>query len=90
MFSFTDQSNPVLNRVKKERKNKAIWNNDLYGACFGSSDLCMNLNYWTSNWNEYEHRITSSRYLNAEEYEVLAIYSCDSINSLMNIFLKIL
>ncbi|RIB18888.1 hypothetical protein C2G38_2245473 [Gigaspora rosea] len=55
IFSFTDQSNPMLSRVKIERKNEAIWNNESYGACFGESDLCMKSNkiWTTSSWGQF-------------------------------------
>ncbi|CAG8712731.1 1577_t:CDS:2, partial [Gigaspora rosea] len=76
IFSFTDQSNPMLSRVKIERKNEAIWNDESYGACFGNSDLCMKSNkIWTSKWVDYECRITNSCQLIVEEYEVLAVNS---------------
>ncbi|CAG8835383.1 6984_t:CDS:1, partial [Cetraspora pellucida] len=48
----------------------AILNDESYGPCFGESDLCMRLsNRWTSNQKNYEHEITSSNLLIAEEYE---------------------
>ncbi|CAG8502081.1 45693_t:CDS:2 [Gigaspora margarita] len=75
IFSFTDQLNPVLSKVKNGRKNKAIWNDESCGACFGESDLCMKFDFWTSKWENYEHRITSSRHLYVEEYEKLIVKS---------------
>ncbi|CAG8502061.1 45692_t:CDS:2 [Gigaspora margarita] len=82
IFSFTDQSNPVLSRIKTARNNTAIWNNQSHGPWFGESDLCMkNLKNWTCKWTNYEHRIAISRLLYAEEYEVFAF---DNYNSLMN------
>ncbi|KAF0356609.1 kelch-like protein 17 [Gigaspora margarita] len=69
IFSFTDQSNPVLSRVKAERKNVAIRNDEQRGPSFGT-DLCMeNSTRWTSYWGTYEHEITKSNHLIAEEFE---------------------
>ncbi|CAG8730251.1 7967_t:CDS:2, partial [Racocetra persica] len=62
----------LLSRVKIEKKDKAIWNDELCGPCFGKSDLCMRFSHWTSQWEDYEHQITNSSILTAEEYEVLA------------------
>ncbi|KAF0543987.1 kelch-like protein 17 [Gigaspora margarita] len=86
IFSFTDQSNPVLSRVKDERKNEAIWNNELCGPSFGLLDLCMkDSNRWISYWGTYEHKITNSKKLTeeliVEEYEVLAF---DNYNPIIN------
>ncbi|CAG8651364.1 8755_t:CDS:2, partial [Gigaspora margarita] len=70
IFSFTDQSNPVLSRIKPEAINMAIWNNELSGPSFGTSDLYMkDSNRWHSYWGTYEHKITNSNELIAEEYE---------------------
>ncbi|CAG8726659.1 21101_t:CDS:2, partial [Gigaspora rosea] len=70
IFSFTDQSNPVLSRIKPEAINMAIWNNELSGPSFGASDLCMkDSNRWISYWGAYERKITNSNELIAEEYE---------------------
>ncbi|CAG8638510.1 17136_t:CDS:2 [Cetraspora pellucida] len=70
IFSFTDQLNPVLSRIIIEKKDKAILNDESYGPCFGESDLCMQFsNRWTSNRKNYEHEITSSNLLIAEEFE---------------------
>ncbi|CAG8754613.1 20219_t:CDS:2 [Gigaspora margarita] len=70
IFSFTDQSNPVLSRVKTERKNVAIRNDEQRGPSFGT-DLCMeNSTRWTSYWGTYEHEIIKSNHLIAEEYEL--------------------
>ncbi|CAG8491277.1 12688_t:CDS:2 [Dentiscutata heterogama] len=89
IFSFTDPSNPILSRVKTESKNKAICNNELYGPYFGESDLYMKeSNRWTSNWRTYEHNITYSSQLIAEEYEILAFDNYNPV--IINIFLKIL
>ncbi|KAF0539141.1 kelch-like protein 17 [Gigaspora margarita] len=72
IFSFTDQSNPVLSRIKTEKINQAIWNNESSGPSFGESDLCMkNSNHWISHWKAYENKITNSTQLIVEEYEVL-------------------
>ncbi|CAG8836990.1 45821_t:CDS:2, partial [Gigaspora margarita] len=89
IFSFTNPSNPVLSRIKTQRKNKAIYNDELHGPSFGQLDLCMKeSNHWTSNWINYEHKITYSSQLIAEEYEVLAFYDYNPM--IINIFLKIL
>ncbi|CAG8493488.1 13164_t:CDS:2 [Cetraspora pellucida] len=70
IFSFTDQSNPVLSRVKIAKKDKAIWNNELCGPCFGKSDLRMGFsNYWSSQSEDYEYKITNSNIFIAKEYE---------------------
>ncbi|CAG8553958.1 1340_t:CDS:2 [Dentiscutata heterogama] len=88
IFSFTDQSNPILSRVKTERKDRAIWNNKTCGPSF-VTDLCMkDSNRWFSYQRAYERSISNSNELIAEEYEVLAFDN--DYNSMINIFLKIL
>ncbi|CAG8843878.1 29778_t:CDS:1, partial [Gigaspora margarita] len=58
-----------LSRVKTERKNVAIRNDEQRGPSFGT-DLCMeNSTRWTSYWGTYEHEITKSNHLIAEEFE---------------------
>ncbi|CAG8448852.1 14392_t:CDS:2 [Cetraspora pellucida] len=72
--------------IKIKKRDKAILNDESYGPCFGESDLCMRFsNRWTSNWKNYEHEITSSNLLIAEEYEV---WTLDNYNPMMNIILK--
>ncbi|CAG8825085.1 123_t:CDS:1, partial [Dentiscutata erythropus] len=59
-----------LSRIIPKRTNEAIWNSVSCGPSFGQSDLCMkDSNYWTSNWEIYENKITNSHPLIAEEYE---------------------
>ncbi|CAG8770988.1 30184_t:CDS:2, partial [Gigaspora margarita] len=84
IFSFTNQFNPVLSRIKTEGINEAIWNSESCGPSFGESDLCMKeSNYWFTCcfWETYEHKITNTNVLIAEEYEVLAF---DNYNLMMN------
>ncbi|CAG8676112.1 23029_t:CDS:2 [Cetraspora pellucida] len=54
IFSITDQSNPVLSRIKSEKQYVAIMNDKSFGPCFGISDLCMiNSGSWSSKRENY-------------------------------------
>ncbi|CAG8743874.1 22192_t:CDS:2, partial [Racocetra persica] len=72
IFSFTDQSNPILSRVIVRKNDKAIWSDKYHGPCFGTFDLCMQSNHWTSECTDYYYKITDLYQFTVKEYEVLA------------------
>ncbi|CAG8824182.1 19305_t:CDS:2, partial [Racocetra persica] len=72
---------PILSRVIMRRNDKAIWSDKYHGPCFGTLDLCMESNRWTSVYADYCCRITSLNRFTVEEYEVLAFENFNSIIS---------
>ncbi|CAG8806187.1 11711_t:CDS:1, partial [Racocetra persica] len=85
IFSFTDQSNPILSRVIVRKNDKAIWSDKYHGPCFGNFDLCMQSNHGISKRNDYYCKITNLHQFTVKEYEVLAF---EDSNSRENVALK--
>ncbi|CAG8729136.1 14992_t:CDS:2, partial [Gigaspora rosea] len=85
IFSFTNPSNPILSRIVTRNNNMAIWSDKNHGPCFGTSDLCMESNRWTSIRADYYCRITNLKKFTVEEYEVLALEKFNSSATLNRI-----